>query len=78
VTRFVALATIGNTDKEKYLYAFNINPGEEAEKVPEDCTESPFPDEAMAKHKGTVINYHFNSTKTGIKFRKKIRKIIVK
>ena len=55
MTRFVALAAVGNAEKEKYLYAFNINPGEETNKVPEDCTESPFPDEAMAKHKGKYI-----------------------
>jgi len=59
VTRFVALAAVGNAEKEKYLYAFNINPGEETNKVPEDCTESPFPDEAMAKHKAAAGSYRW-------------------
>ena len=52
VTRFVALANVGNSDKEKYLYAFNINPSEQLSKAPEDCTETPFPDETMQKAKG--------------------------
>ena len=65
VTRFVALAGVGNAEKEKYLYAFNINPGEEVSKVPEDCTESPFPDEAMAKHKGKYVI--FSNRKTALK-----------
>ena len=55
ITRFVALANVGNAEKEKYLYAFNINPGEEAGKEPEDCTETPFPDETAAKQKGLFL-----------------------
>ena len=69
MTRFVALATIGNTDKEKYLYAFNINPNEKAEKVPEDCTETPFPDEAMAKHKGKKVKKKLKKIKNNNKIK---------
>ena len=28
ITRFIALASVGNQAKEKYLYAFNITPNE--------------------------------------------------
>ena len=52
ITRFIALANVGNPNKEKYLYAFNITPGELTAKLPEDCTETPFPDEAASRAKG--------------------------
>jgi hypothetical protein len=47
VTRFIALADVGNEHKRKYLYAFNIVPLEhmdpaELDKQPPDVTESPF------------------------------------
>ncbi|XP_002732856.1 CWF19-like protein 1 [Saccoglossus kowalevskii] len=47
VTRFIALANVGNSDKKKYLYAFNIVPmckieNEELIKQPQDVTECPF------------------------------------
>lgn len=47
VTRFVALANVGNKEKSKYLYAFNIVPmkyinKEELHKQPVDTTECPF------------------------------------
>ncbi|XP_070532625.1 CWF19-like protein 1 [Ptychodera flava] len=47
VTRFIGLANVGNEDKKKYLYAFNIIPiheisNDELVKQPEDVTESPF------------------------------------
>ena len=56
ITRFIALANVGNPNKEKYLYAFNISPGELTAKVPEDCTETPFPDEAASRAKGKSIS----------------------
>ncbi|XP_044518811.1 CWF19-like protein 1 isoform X1 [Gracilinanus agilis] len=47
VTRFIALANVGNTEKRKYLYAFSILPlnlmdGAELVKQPQDVTENPY------------------------------------
>nr|XP_054752247.1 CWF19-like protein 1 [Lytechinus pictus] len=47
VTRFLGLAKVGNPEKKKYLYAFNITPmsklkQEELIKQPEEVTECPF------------------------------------
>ncbi|KAL9978838.1 hypothetical protein ACROYT_G016409 [Oculina patagonica] len=47
VTRFIALAQVGNPDKKKYMYAFNIVPmvsmdKNELVKQPPDVTEFPF------------------------------------
>nr|CAB3234912.1 CWF19-like protein 1 [Phallusia mammillata] len=47
VTRFIALAPVGNTSKQKYLYAFSIMPmvkmnAAELIQQPPDTTESPF------------------------------------
>uniref|UniRef100_A0A3P9HA38 CWF19-like protein 1 n=1 Tax=Oryzias latipes TaxID=8090 RepID=A0A3P9HA38_ORYLA len=47
VSRFIALATVGNPAKKKYLYAFNIVPMKnmdptELVKQPQDVTENPY------------------------------------
>jgi hypothetical protein len=47
VSRFVALATVGNKEKQKYLYAFNMAPmkyidREELHKQAADTTECPY------------------------------------
>ncbi|NXG17895.1 C19L1 protein, partial [Grallaria varia] len=47
VTRFIALADVGNTSKKKYLYAFSIVPMSAMEpaelvKQPQDVTENPY------------------------------------
>ncbi|XP_072197050.1 CWF19-like protein 1 isoform X3 [Excalfactoria chinensis] len=47
VTRFIALAEVGNTSKKKYLYAFSIIPMSlmdpaELVKQPQDVTENPY------------------------------------
>lgn len=47
VTRFIALADVGNTSKKKYLYAFSIVPlssmdPAELVKQPQDVTENPY------------------------------------
>ncbi|XP_065605270.1 CWF19-like protein 1 isoform X1 [Cyrtonyx montezumae] len=47
VTRFIALAEVGNTSKKKYLYAFSIVPMSlmdptELVKQPQDVTENPY------------------------------------
>ena len=47
VSRFVALADVGNKEKRKYLYAFNIVPmkyldKDELHKQPADTTECPY------------------------------------
>ena len=39
ITRFIALASVGNPGKEKYLYAFNITPNEKTTKIPDDVTQ---------------------------------------
>lgn len=47
VTRFIALANVGNKEKQKYLYAFSIIPlkfvdSVELKKQPKDVTECPY------------------------------------
>ncbi|NXN91198.1 C19L1 protein, partial [Rhinopomastus cyanomelas] len=47
VSRFIALADVGNTSKKKYLYAFSIVPmslmdASELVKQPQDVTENPY------------------------------------
>ncbi|KAG8126733.1 hypothetical protein E2320_021819 [Naja naja] len=47
VSRFIALADVGNTDKKKYLYAFSILPMNSMDpaeliKQPQDTTENPY------------------------------------
>ncbi|XP_062987361.1 CWF19-like protein 1 isoform X2 [Elgaria multicarinata webbii] len=47
VSRFIALANVGNADKRKYLYAFSILPmssmdATELVKQPQDATENPY------------------------------------
>ncbi|KAK9409247.1 CWF19-like 1 [Crotalus adamanteus] len=47
VSRFIALADVGNTDKRKYLYAFSILPMNSMDpaeliKQPQDTTENPY------------------------------------
>ncbi|KAJ7987915.1 hypothetical protein DPEC_G00318190 [Dallia pectoralis] len=47
VSRFIALATVNNPEKRKYLYAFNIVPMKSMEiseliKQPQDVTENPY------------------------------------
>ncbi|XP_012992778.2 CWF19-like protein 1 isoform X1 [Esox lucius] len=54
VSRFIALATVNNSEKRKYLYAFNIVPMKSMEiseliKQPQDVTENPY--RRMAREK---------------------------
>ncbi|KAK6183907.1 hypothetical protein SNE40_006477 [Patella caerulea] len=47
-TRFIGLAKVGNKQKKKFLYAFNVVPlnkmeSAELNKTPQDSTECPFP-----------------------------------
>ncbi|XP_028663995.1 CWF19-like protein 1 isoform X1 [Erpetoichthys calabaricus] len=57
VTRFIALASVNNSSKKKYLYAFsitpmkNINP-EDLLKQPQDVTENPYKTFGKDGHKG--------------------------
>uniref|UniRef100_H3DN04 CWF19-like protein 1 n=1 Tax=Tetraodon nigroviridis TaxID=99883 RepID=H3DN04_TETNG len=58
VTRFIALATVNNPAKKKYLYAFNIVPMKvmdpsELVKQPQDVTEKPFSAPADANRQKT-------------------------
>ncbi|XP_045138727.1 CWF19-like protein 1 isoform X3 [Portunus trituberculatus] len=53
VTRFIGLAKVGNPEKQKWLYAFNITPMSKCEptelvKQPPDVTECPFSDSNIA------------------------------
>ncbi|XP_046860261.1 CWF19-like protein 1 [Xenia sp. Carnegie-2017] len=55
VTRFISLASVGNTLKKKYLYAFNIVPlnimkTDDLVKQPDDVTESPYGLFLKSKH----------------------------
>ncbi|XP_061524292.1 CWF19-like protein 1 isoform X1 [Phycodurus eques] len=57
VTRFIALATVNNPAKKKYLYAFNIIPMKTMEpselvKQPQDVTENPY--RRLAKDEETL------------------------
>ena len=59
ITRYIALANVGNKNKEKYLYAFNINPDDKTVKVPDDVTQCPFPEEKnekLKKEQGSLYN----------------------
>lgn len=54
VTRFIGLAKVGNPEKQKWLYAFNITPMTVCEptelvKQPPDVTECPFSDSNIAQ-----------------------------
>ncbi|XP_074554396.1 CWF19-like protein 1 [Halichoeres trimaculatus] len=60
VSRFIALATVNNPAKKKYLYAFNIIPMKtmdpsELVKQPQDVTENPYrhPKDKTEKHKSS-------------------------
>jgi hypothetical protein len=50
ITRFIALAKVGNTEKRKWIYAFGMTPAckmekEELCKQPADVTECPYKEE---------------------------------
>ena len=43
ITRFLSLAPFGNTDKQKWIYAFSLEPSASpSQALPEGCTTSPF------------------------------------
>lgn len=53
VTRFIGLANVGNPEKRKWLYAFNITPMTVCEPVelvkqPPDVTECPYSESNVA------------------------------
>lgn len=59
VTRFIALAKVGNAEKQKWIYAFNITPmahcdNAELTKQPSDVTECPYTDSNTARQKKQV------------------------
>lgn len=65
VSRFIALATVNNPAKKKYLYAFNIIPMKtmdptELVKQPQDVTENPY--RSSAKDKTDKLKTSFNTT----------------
>ncbi|XP_058482037.1 CWF19-like protein 1 [Solea solea] len=65
VSRFIALATVNNPAKKKYLYAFNIVPMKsmdpsELVKQPQDVTENPY--RRSAKDKTDAAKTSFTST----------------
>lgn len=54
VTRFIALAKVGNPKKKKYLYAFNITPMSQMDPSelvaqPQDVTECPYKEKSFIK-----------------------------
>ncbi|KAH3686255.1 hypothetical protein WICPIJ_002752 [Wickerhamomyces pijperi] len=42
VTRFISLAKFGNANKEKWIYAFNLNQSNVAESLPANLTANPY------------------------------------
>ncbi|NWI13439.1 C19L1 protein, partial [Crypturellus soui] len=60
VSRFIALADVGNTSKKKYLYAFSIVPMSvmdpaELVKQPQDVTENPYRKLRKEAHKAKTL-----------------------
>ncbi|TIA91448.1 hypothetical protein E3P99_01090 [Wallemia hederae] len=52
-TRFISLGQFGNSDKQRWFYAFSISPrGSTKEDTPAGCTSSPLPTLANAKKRG--------------------------
>uniref|UniRef100_A0A8D3CJA9 CWF19-like protein 1 n=1 Tax=Scophthalmus maximus TaxID=52904 RepID=A0A8D3CJA9_SCOMX len=80
VSRFIALATVNNPAKKKYLYAFNIVPMKtmdpsELVKQPQDVTENPYRRPAKDKTEEPAAQFFFDlSTKQGGGFRGRGRK----
>ncbi|XP_023209442.1 CWF19-like protein 1 isoform X1 [Centruroides sculpturatus] len=67
VTRFIALNKVGNPNKEKWLYAFSIEPSSSIErteltKQPLDVTESPynFPESICTPKKEATQQFFYN------------------
>lgn len=66
VTRFIGVASVGNADKQRWLYAFNIIPMThcdegEITKQPPDVTECPYSQENIAKQPKKVwYDFHFD------------------
>ena len=61
VTRFIAMAEVGNPSKAKWLYAFGVTPAKELEKnelirQPIDVTENPFNDLTEERISETSVN----------------------
>ncbi|XP_074869582.1 CWF19-like protein 1 isoform X2 [Carettochelys insculpta] len=61
VSRFIALANVGNTCKKKYLYAFSIFPMSsmdlaELVKQPQDVTENPYRESGKEAHKSKMLS----------------------
>ncbi|XP_066985910.1 CWF19-like protein 1 isoform X2 [Macrobrachium rosenbergii] len=59
VTRFIGLAKVGNPEKQKWLYAFNITPmvhcdQSELNKQPPDVTECPYSEGNVTQQKSQV------------------------
>ncbi|XP_052802923.1 CWF19-like protein 1 isoform X2 [Mya arenaria] len=75
VTRFIALANVGNTKKHKYLYAFNITPLSDMEPAdlnsqPQDVTECPYNSKAFqSQQPDTQAQQFFYATQEGGKKR---------
>ncbi|XP_053864467.1 CWF19-like protein 1 isoform X1 [Malaclemys terrapin pileata] len=61
VSRFIALANVGNTSKKKYLYAFSILPMRsmdpaELVKQPQDVTENPYRKSGKEAHQPKMLS----------------------
>ncbi|KAM9117465.1 CWF19-like protein 1 isoform 1-T1 [Pangshura tecta] len=61
VSRFIALANVGNTSKKKYLYAFSILPMRsmdpaELVKQPQDVTENPYQKSGKEAYKPKMLS----------------------
>lgn len=70
VTRFLGLAKVGNPDKKKYLYAFNITPMNklsqgELVKQPEDVTECPYTWTKREESQETSQQFFYDTSRKG-------------
>ena len=68
ITRFISLAPFGNTDGQKWIYAFSIDPSAPAVAVPpKNCTISPF--QSRPKRKYNDLEYGPENGSSGNKNR---------
>lgn len=66
ITRFLSLAPFGNTDKQKWIYAFAIEPSAPPPvSLPQDCTAPPFASDKKRKldsQKDSFDNFRYSNS----------------
>lgn len=59
ITRFISLAPFGNAEKQKWIYAFSLEPSAPPPlPLPQGCTESPFTSTKKRKHESQQESYN--------------------